>query len=569
MDRKRYAAIAVVCLGLLAAVRILWTYKINSQGFDEPCHVAAGIELLDKHTYTLDPVHPPLTRIAIGLPLYLAGERFPKWPQNDPRLQNYNDVGDSILYDSGHYVRNLSLARLAMLPFFGLAIALVFLFTGREFGDFAGVIAAAVFTLMPIILAFSGMAYTDLPTGCMQFAALFAFTVWLEKPTTKSSLVLGVVTGLAVLTKLTSVLFIPAASAAIFVCWWISERGSQSSSRAASSHRIRKLVLAGVLVVIVVWGGYGFSFGHVRETMQLSPESMPSFQHFPGPLRGFARNLVLKDSLIPAPALLHGAAIAWSLNKAAPPAYLLGHIKNGGWWYFFLVGVGVKTPLPVLLLCLIGLAALWIQRSRWSALMPVAAVAAILIVTMPVKYNAGVRHVMVVFPLLAVLAGCGAAYLWQREGSRRIWRRLLLGGLLAWLAAASFGAGNDYIAYFNPLAGSDPSRVLVAGCDLDCGQDIFRLAHALNARHIDHLDLAAWSSADMSRMGLPPFEVPPPFKPVTGWFAISLRAQRFGDVFHTAYPPNAFDWLDRYQPVERVGKTILLYDIPTASTGNN
>lgn len=61
---------------------------------------------------------------------------------------------------------------------------------------------------------------------------------------------------------------------------------------------------------------------------------------------------------------------------------------------------------------------------------------------------------------------------------------------------------------------------------------------------------------------MPPFDVAQPFKPVTGWFAISLRALRVGAVFHETYPQNAFDWLKRYQPVGRVGKTILLYNIP-------
>jgi hypothetical protein len=49
---------------------------------------------------------------------------------------------------------------------------------------------------------------------------------------------------------------------------------------------------------------------------------------------------------------------------------------------------------------------------------------------------------------------------------------------------------------------------------------------------------------------------------VTGWFAISLRALREGDVFHQSYPENAFDWLSPYRPVQRIGKTILLYYIP-------
>src|SRR5229473_736327 len=92
---------------LISLVRIAATYSHTAQTFDEPCHVAAGIEFLDKGTYTLDPVHPPLSRIAIGIPLYLAGERFPHWPTSDPRIRNYNDVGNSVLYDDGHYLRNL------------------------------------------------------------------------------------------------------------------------------------------------------------------------------------------------------------------------------------------------------------------------------------------------------------------------------------------------------------------------------------------------------------------------------------------------------------------------------
>jgi predicted membrane-bound mannosyltransferase len=77
LDRKRYVALAVALLILIAMTRILLTYKVTAQGFDEPSHVAAAIEYLDKGTYTLDPVHPPLSPIAIGIPLYLAGERFP------------------------------------------------------------------------------------------------------------------------------------------------------------------------------------------------------------------------------------------------------------------------------------------------------------------------------------------------------------------------------------------------------------------------------------------------------------------------------------------------------------
>ena len=134
--------------------------------------------------------------------------------------------------------------------------------------------------------------------------------------------------------------------------------------------------------------------------------------------------------------------------------------------------------------------------------------------------------------------------------------------LLLWQCISSLNAHPDYIAYFNELAGRDPSRVLVTGCDLDCGQDLFRLSRALHERNVSHLNIAVWSSADMSRMNLPAFQTPPPFQPVTGWVAISLRSLRMGDVLHTTYPPAAFAWLDGRKPVEQIGKTIRLYYFP-------
>jgi hypothetical protein len=152
--------------------------------------------------------------------------------------------------------------------------------------------------------------------------------------------------------------------------------------------------------------------------------------------------------------------------------------------------------------------------------------------------------------------------LWPGDGRRRLAARGLLCALLIAQIVSSASAGRDFLAYFNSLAGRDPSKILVQGCDLDCGQDLTLLSRELHARKISHITLAVWTSADMTQADLPSFDVAQPSQPVTGWFAISLRALREGDVFHQSYPQNAFDWLSPYRPVQRVGKTILLYYIP-------
>lgn len=559
---SRWPVVLCALLALVAVVRIISSYSLTSQAFDEPCHIAASIELLARHTYKLDPVHPPLARIAIGLPLYLAGERYPKLSIPDQKI-TYHDVGNAILSNSGHYARNLALARLGVLPFFLLATAIVFLWARREYGDFAGVMSVALLTTLPNVLAFSSIAYTDIVAAATQVGLFFAFIQWLDQPTKRSVLWLGLAAGLAFASKATTVIFFPAAAIAIVLGKWVCRR-TIVGENVAPRQIVRHVAIVAAIAIVTVWASYGFAVGHVRDGMNLPADSIPSFRQFPAPLARAGRWLVASDPLIPAPALIKGVAEAWLLNKEKPAAYLLGHIKEGGWWYFFLVGVAVKSPLPFLVLAVVGVISLntFDTQRRWRAMAPLLAALAVLLVTMPVKYNAGVRHVMVVFLLLAIVAGRGCSYLWRQQNGRRLVAGAALIFLLSWQLVSTMRAQGNFLAYFNELAGSDPSKVMVAGCDLDCGQDLDLLSRELHARHISHATIAMWTSADLSHTDLPSFDVPHAYRPVTGWFAISLRALRFGNSFHTQYPVGAFDWLQVYQPVSRVGKTILLYHIP-------
>jgi len=558
--KRAYVALAALFV-LLAVGRVLLSYKHTAQGFDEPCHVAAGIEFLDRHTYTLDPIHPTLARVAIALPLYLAGERLPKL--EPPASLNYNAVGDAILNDSGHYLRNLFLARIGMLPFLLLGSAVVFLWARREYGELAGVMAVALFTTIPSVLAFSSIAYTDMAAAATQALAFWALSTWLKRNDSRSAAWLGLAAGLTLLAKTTALIFLPACGASVaLVKWWLT-RDKVTNHPGPWSYS-KQLALAGVIAVVVVWAGYGFSVGRVDESMNLSPASMPEFRSFPAPVANIGRRLILSDPEVPVPALIKGLANIWAINGSQPQTYLLGRIKRGGWWYFFLVAVAVKSPIPFLILVAVGLFALRdsLKEGRWTAIVPAVCAAAVLLVTMPAKINYGVRHVLVIFPLFAIVAGSGCSYLWHRRDGHRKFVRAALVAMLLWQGISTLRASGDYLAYFNELAGKDPSKVLVAGCDLDCGQDLFGLAEELQRRQVSHVTLALWTSADVGKMDLPAFDVAQPFQPATGWFAISLRALRFGDLFHSTYPPGAFAWLDRYQPVARVGKTILLYHIP-------
>src|SRR5271169_611950 len=113
---------------------------------------------------------------------------------------------------SGHPERELTLMRLGILPFFLLAAAVVYLWARRHFGNAVAAVATGLFTLLPPVLAHAGLATTDMPlTGCLA-AAFFALMLWAEAPTWQHSLLLGLATALAVVSKFTALGYLPVAA---------------------------------------------------------------------------------------------------------------------------------------------------------------------------------------------------------------------------------------------------------------------------------------------------------------------------------------------------------------------
>src|SRR5438105_6779946 len=109
---------------LISLFRIVSTYHVLSQAYDEPAHIACGMEWLQKGTYTLEPLHPPLARVAVALGPYMAGLHM---GDAGPAFEQ----GNRVLYGKGSYLQNLALARVGTLPFLLIAIGSVW-WLGKE-----------------------------------------------------------------------------------------------------------------------------------------------------------------------------------------------------------------------------------------------------------------------------------------------------------------------------------------------------------------------------------------------------------------------------------------------------
>jgi hypothetical protein len=247
-----------------------------------------------------------------------------------------------------------------------------------------------------------------------------------------------------------------------------------------------------------------------------------------------------------------------STNAGGFKHIVLGERVRSGRWYFFPVALSVKTPLPFLLLTVVGAVTLMsgaVRRRSWADAAPVVMVLGFLVAAVPSNITIGVRHVLPIYGPLAVLAAAGVRSLWRAKMRFRA-GMAIAAAAVTWQVVDSARAHPDYLAYFNQLAGAHPERVLIDS-DLDWGQDLDRLAQALRARGITQIAVSIYTTADLKQHGLPEFTELGPNRPVTGWVAISAFRLHLGYLGNS--PFDDFAWLRQHTPVERVGKSIYLY----------
>jgi hypothetical protein len=530
--RTLLGVVAGALLVLIAVGRVASTYVVYSNTYDEPNHIAAGMEWLERGTFTFEPQHPPLGRVAAALGPYLAGATI-----EDAR--SFGQAAKGVLYHRGAYVQDLSLARMGILPFLLAAAVCVWSWARRLGGNAAALVALALFTTTPLVLAHSGVATTDMPlTGTLVWA-LLAIALWLDDRSIRNGVFVGATVALALVSKLSALAFVPLSAVAFVAVRWLVNRQVRHTGHVAAQAPVdlrrtaASVAVGGVVACLVIWSVYRFSVG--PRFGSLIPGGVP----------------------MPLPELVDGVRELTGHTEHGHSAFLLGEHRRTGWWYFFPFGLAVKTPIALLVLTVIGaVVAIRTARARadWRYLAPLAAAVAILAVAMTSTINIGVRHVLPIFPLIAITAGIGAVRVWGLTRHRHL-ARASVAALLAWQVGASARAHPDYLPYFNELAGGHPERLL-RDSDLDWGQDLLRLADTVRARGITTLNIAYFGQAEIARL-VP--AVTRPFTPAerpVGWIAISEQLLSHADPQLAGYR-----WLRWIEPVAQVGKSIKLYRV--------
>lgn len=513
----RIAVPVLAALALIFCLQASRTHRVFNDTADEEPHIACGLQVWQHGRYAVEYQHPPLARVILAGPAYWAG------------LRHRQGLTVTWTADRESYWQTLIWARRANLLFLPLLLIPVYLWGRDLHGPRAGLAAAVLVSFSPNLLAHGALATLDFGAAATQFLALYCFWRWSRQPGWRWCLASAVAFGLAALTKFSALFFLPPA---VVLFWVAARRGSPRWLQAAG-----RGAAFGVSALLVIWAGYFFEAGPWKPPQIFPPSA--SYQAY----LEHALQAVLYHRSIPAPGFPRGVLDVLAHNAGGHTSYLLGQERRTGWWYYFPVAVGVKTTLPLLLLAALGLALR--ARANFAPLLAALAVAGICILG---NLNLGIRHILVLYPLLALMASalfCGP----------RRWVAVAA-ALTLWHAAESLAAHPDYLAYFNQVARGREEHFLLDS-NLDWGQDQERLRQFLDRNGIDKIHLFCFGRTDAARLGIRGIVERVDGPRLSGWVAVSHN-----NLAGLTRPHRDLDWLKRYTPAARIGKSILVYHFP-------
>jgi len=523
----------VLLLIIVGITRIIDTYQTVSITADERHHIAAGVQWLVAGKYNYEEQHPPLARVFAALLPHLAGLTLFE-------LRGFELDGDSLLLQTKDPKIALSLARSGILPFFILTCVVVYRWGKNIGGENFGLAALAIFSFTPTVLAISGVATTDMALCSTVTTSVYIYWRWLLKRSLGLTVLLGIFVGLSILAKLSAIVFLPVALLALYVGNRFVTR-SDLTTKERKAPVVHHWVSAAIVIFLIVWSGYRFSFESINIHI---PESMLSL----------ALSSKLVSVQVPAPELIRGLWMLFKLQVVGHPAFLMNESSMSGWWYFFPVAIFFKTPLLVTALFCIGVVGLFITaRQSVRKMIPIMFVLiSLLVVVMPSSLNM-VRYVLPVFPLIALIATSGLFQITRIvESKARAYSLELV--LLSLIALSSVFTHPNYIAYFNILEKYIDGPILLSS-DRDWGQGLWSLKSYVDDNQIQSIYVinSGMFETDINNYSLTGFKMLHPNHKVSGWVAAG---------YTKVFLHEGYKWLQSYKHVTVLDKSILVYHIP-------
>ncbi len=340
----RARCVQLICAALLGvmSLQMLAAASRKSISTDEVVHIPAGYYHLVGGDFQFLNLHPPVPMMIGALPLLFIqpGEVSAIEQKKIPRDDNFVFVVSERFWTPNNSLfRTVSFwTRIPMIAFTMLFGIVIFLFARRLFGERAGVISLALFTLEPTVLAHGPLVHTDMTSAFALLLLAYAFHVYVSGPSLRRALWLGGATGLAPLMKFSMVAVAPLAILGVVVLLVFPSR-LKLNRKVAFAHAAA-IVSTSLLVINV-----GYFFDHRPFTEADNNWIVTSFPARTAlALKGahFLRYIVPTDFLL---------GTYWQIwhSSVGHDGSIFGQQGRFGWWYYFPAAFALKTTIPFLL----------------------------------------------------------------------------------------------------------------------------------------------------------------------------------------------------------------------------
>ncbi len=566
------AALAITAVSLFA---VRDHSRRDSLSADEPIHILSGYLEVFGRNAIVNIEHPPLMKALAGLSL--AFLPLPPPPAQLPMGERFTPFGHAFLFENR--ISPDTIASAARAPFLAVLaglLLLVFFAARARYGDGAALFALSVLALDPNLIAHAGVVHTDLGAALAFLATVLAWDRAWRQPNAARLLVAGTVLGLSLATKFSCVYLVPI----LLLQALIGTRAAGSPGRAAGRALLAWL---GVLVAAgaVLLGAYALVTARLdHDAERQIIHEMVAGRGAPG-LSRVIESLV--DVSAPMAHYLGGlAAVARQNAVGGGVNYLLGRSSVDGFPAYFLVAFLSKSTVAFLLLTALLVVGLVVRGkpvpggaggkpAREDAVLFLLPAAVLFLASLGSTYNIGIRHLLPVYPLIA-MAGAGLF--------RRVWATagpLRRPAVLALCALPFVSAGEllrihpHELSYFNPFVGG-PERgpAILSDSNVDWGLDLIRLGDELKRRGVANPTVVYFGGDDvLYRTGVPDFAA----EPVVRGRLVAISA------FHLAVGPEYYryhgatevavalealrrDLAARWRPAGRIGYSIELFELP-------
>ncbi len=561
MNLEKHSKLIMPALFLILFLELFFSQSLVSMTFDEPLHIAAGYSKLITGDYRMNTEHPPLMHFIEGLPLLIIKPALNladiSWTQ-----KNLMDFIRKFFFEYNKNPRQiLEYSRLPIIILTLLLGVLIYKWTNELFGTNASIIALAIYTFEPNILAHGILATTDMGFAFFTLLALYCYSKFFNKQTIQTLLLAGITMGLAQLTKYTAIFLWPAYFLIILAASKnfsnITPKFSYPLQNKIKNKFYKQIYfqiisLGAILLISLLLINAAYLFkgtGTPIKQAMLEDETLNKEIFSPQKIFGTSKIINYLAQNIPNALPYYytkGLGFVLYEGKTPKPNIILGKYYERGAWNYYFVTFAVKTTIALIVLT--ALSILLPQKksnkqTTWQHLLIPPLI--ILLALSSATKQIGLRYILAIIPFLIILISGRITN--TKIAGKKIFKYFIFLLLIAH-ATSSVAQFPNYLSYYNEAIGAENGWKYFADTNTDWGQDFDKLRAYISCK--PDTKVQYFGTNDLKFYGLLN-------QKATEFCEKELIAISASEVMFN----KKFEWLKNQLPQQKIGNSILLYNI--------